>query len=727
MVLVSCTVPLLAESQDSAAAPPTLRISRSAGVIKIDGHLDEPAWRGAAVTTRLIQREPHEGDPASERTEIRVMYDEHALYIGFRCLDSEVPRIVASEMRRDAVVLDNDCVEVYLDTYHDQRTAFYFATNPLGVQRDGIITADAGDEDQNWDWNGVWENASSIDSLGWTAEIAIPFQTLRFRSENKMVWGLNFARLIPRKREEAYWARILRDYGFVGKYRISAYGHLEGLQGIQHPGSLELKPFILGGVQRDFEKNAPYQWKRGIGIDAKYHVTPNITADISWNTDFAQVEADQERTNLTRFELLFPEKRDFFLEGASIFRFGERTWSPVMPASVLFFSRRIGLSEDNTLIPLLGGVKVTGKQGGTAIGFLNMTADRTSYLNDNEEQVSVPITNFGIVRLRQDILENSSIGLIGLNKQSLDNGLYNRGLGVDANIYLSANTQVGGFVAKSFSPGKSGNDMAAYGDLVYSDDFWTLFLNHNSVQDNFNPEMGYFQRTGIQRSEVSFGVSPRPKMLNLRQVTLFNDLHYIVNQQGQLEARYSYAGFFSQFQDGATWIALASWNMERLTEDFEISDSVTILPGTYRYANVFSEFDSDKSRVVSGSLIGRFGQFYDGRIAGLGGGVNVKLGSHLTCNLQFERNIVDVSAGTFTTNIVGTRIIYSFTPKLFAKAYFQWNSEKDEAIANVLVNFIHTPGSDLFIVYNEEMETRRGSVTPRNRTLLLKFTYLFNL
>lgn len=679
------------------------------------------------MTARLIQREPHEGEPASEGTEIRVMYDEHALYISFRCFDSEVLGIAASEMRRDAVVLDNDCVEVYLDTYHDHRTAYYFATNALGVQRDGIITADAPDEEQNWDWNGVWENASVIDSLGWTAEIAIPFQTLRFRGDSEMVWGMNFARLIPRKREEAYWARILRDYGFAGKYRISAYGHLEGLQSIQHPGTFEYKPFVLGGVQRDFENNAQYEWKRGVGIDAKFHVTPNITADISWNTDFAQVEADQEQTNLTRFELLFPEKRDFFLEGASIFRFGERTYSPLMPSSVLFFSRRIGLSEDNTLIPLLGGVKVTGKQGGTAIGLLNMTAERTSYLNDNDEHVSVPMTNFGIVRLRQDILENSSIGLIGLNKQSLDNAIYNRAVGVDANFYLSPNTQIGGFVAKSFSPGKSGNDMAAYGDFVYSDDFWTLFLNHNSIQDDFNPEMGYFQRTGIQRSEVSFGISPRPKMLNLRQVTLFNDLHYIVNQQGELEARYSYVGFYSQFQDGATWFALASWNMEHLTEEFEISDSVTILPGTYRYAHVFSQFDSDKSEVVSGSVIGRIGQFYDGRIAGLGGSVNVKIGSHLTCNLQFERNVVDVSAGAFSTNIVGTRIIYSFTPKLFAKAFLQWNSEKDEAIANVLINFIHTPGSDLYVVYNDEMSTRSGSLASKNRTLLVKFTYLFNL
>ena len=727
LTILSVALSAVDRAQDSTAIPPRMTAVRTTGSIRIDGRLDEPDWQRSALSVSFTQREPHEGEPVSEKTEIRILYDDRNLYIGFRCWDSDVSKIVANEMRRDATLLDNDCVTIVLDTYHDHRTAFCFATNPLGVQRDGIITADVTDEEQNWDWNGVWENASSIDSLGWTAEIAIPFQTLRFQKGDSLIWGANFSRMIPRNREEAYWSVVLRDYGWAGKYRISTYGHLDGLQGIKQPGDSELKPFVLLGGQRDFEKQSSYDLKRTLGLDAKYHLTPNLTADISVNTDFAQVEADQEQTNLTRFELLFPEKRDFFLEGASIFRFGERTGSPMMPASFLFFSRRIGLSSDNTLIPLLGGVKVTGKAGGLNIGFLDMTGDRSTYLNDNDEQVSEPRTNFGVLRVRQDILANSSVGLIAMNKQSLDNGAYNRNIGVDANIYLTPNLQLGGFFAKTFSPGLDGNDGAAYGDVYYSDDMWTLLVNHNTIEDNFNPEMGYFPRTGIRKTEVSFGISPRPKILNLRQVALFNDFYYITNQQNGLEERYNYTGFWSQFEDGSAWIGIMSWNLEHLTDVFEVHDSVNILPGTYRFANAFTEFDSDKSRSLSGSLTGTVGQFYDGTIVGFGLGLNIKVGAHWTWNLRYERNAVEVSAGRFTDNIFGSRITYTFTPKLFAKAFIQWNSDKEEILANMLLNFIHTPGSDLFLVYNEDVTTHSGSISSRDRTILLKFTYLFNL
>lgn len=306
----------------------TITGHRIDGSIKIDGCLNEKEWLKAVLVNHFLQREPEEGAPVSEPTEVRVLYDEKNLYLGFRCLDSQIEKIVADAMRRDRPLLNNDCVEVFLDTYHDHRNAFCFCTNPLGAQRDGILVAELSDEEHNRDWNGVWSNASRIDSGGWTAEMAIPFKTLRFNEDDDMTWGINFARYIPRKREESFWAAILQDYGFWGKYRISAYGHLIGLTGLQHPQKFEIKPFILPGLERDFAETASYNRKFDFGLDARYHLTPNLMADISYNTDFAQVEADQEQVNLTRFELFFPEKRDFFLEGASIFRFGERSFSP---------------------------------------------------------------------------------------------------------------------------------------------------------------------------------------------------------------------------------------------------------------------------------------------------------------------------------------------------------------------------------------------------------------
>ena len=731
LILLAALTPLgqqpSAFSQEVGDGRPEITPVRTVERIVIDGKLNDAAWKRAASSDRFIQREPSEGLPVSENTTLRLLFDDRYLYVGIRCDDSHVSQIVANELRRDAVLIDNDCVELYIDTYHDHRTAFFFATNALGAQRDGIIIADVNDEDQNWDWNGVWENASTIDSAGWSAEFAIPFQTLRFQAGDNAVWGLNVSRLIPRKREETYWTPIKRDYGWAGKYRVSVYGHLLGLGVLRQPGDFELKPFVLAGAERDFEKQPHGVFRKGLGFDLKYHLTTNITADVSVNTDFAQVEADQEQTNLTRFELLFPEKRDFFLEGASIFRFGERSYSPLMPASVLFFSRRIGLSEDNTVIPLLGGAKVTGKTDGLSIGLLNMTADRSTYLNDDNQEVSVPRTNFGVLRLRQDILENSSLGILALNKQSLGNGSFNRALGFDANVYLSPNTQVGGFAAKSFSPDTKGKDFAGYADFVYSDDLFSLFLSQNTIQDNFNPEMGYFQRTGIRRSEVSAGISPRPDILNIRQIVFFNDFHYIANQQGGLEARYNYVGIWSQFVDGASLLALMSWNVENLTESFDLSDDVAIAAGGYRFANLFAQFDTDKSRTLSGSLLGRFGKFYDGDIVGYGGSLNLKIGSHVAWNIQCERNVLDVSAGNVTTTLLGTRFTYAFSPRLFAKAFVQWNSKNQEILANVLLSFIHTPGSDLFVVYNDQLSTKGSGVSSLYRTLLLKFTYLFSL
>lgn len=719
-------------AQDRIGTPsrqPILRISKTTREIRIDGRLDEETWQDAEAIDRFTQREPEEGKPSSERTEVRLLYDDDNLYVAFHCWDSEAQKIVANEMRRDTPLGNNDCVEIVLDTYHDHRTAFYFCTNPLGAQRDGIVTTDESEEEQNWDWNGVWENVSRIDSTGWTAEIAIPFKTLRFHEQDDPVWGINFARYIPRKREETFWSPIVRDYGPWGKYRISAYGHLTGLQDIHHPRKLELKPYLLPGMQRDFEKGRSLNWTLNYGLDGKYRITPNLTLDMTWNTDFAQVEADQEQVNLTRFELFFPEKRDFFLEGASIFRFGERPFSPIFPANVLFFSRRIGLSEDNESIPLLGGLKVTGKTGGFNVGVLNMLADRIRYTNEDDEDIVIPRTNFSVLRMTRDVLQNSTVGVMGLNQESLDDGQFNRSVGADANVWISGNLQVSGFVAKTFASDKTGKDVAAYADFLYMDDFWTLMVAQNSIQENFNPEMGFFPRTGIRKTQVNFGVSPRPRFFNIRQISLINDFYYIASQEGVLETRVNYTGFWSLFQNGATLYAFFSQQYERPAEVFEIHDGIFIQPGIYRYNSFVTQFDSDKSKPVSGLLSLTVGRFYDGHILAYGIGTNVKCGPRLTINVLYNRNDVKLSAGNFSTNILGTRILYTFSPRLYAKAYVQWNSDKKAFIGNFLMHFIHTPGSDLYIVYNEELETmgaRRGMRT-NNRTLLVKLNYLFHL
>lgn len=702
--------------------PPTAVGMKISDGIEIDGRLDEDLWTSSAVLNQFTQREPHEGNPVSERTEVRVLYDEKNLYFGIRCWDSDAVLIVANEMRRDVELSNNDCIEIYLDTYHDHRTAFVFCTNPLSAQRDGIIIGELSQEEQNWDWNGIWENACSIDSTGWTAEIVIPFKTLRFPEGEEQLWGFNIARYIPRKREEAFWSPLLRDYGEYGTYKVAAYGHLTGLRELENPTPLELKPYLLAGTERFFTERSSNERTVDVGLDIKYHLTPSLTADLSLNTDFAQVEADQEQVNLTRYELSFPEKRDFFLEGAGVFRFGERSWS--LPAAVLFFSRRIGLSEENQPVPLIGGVKLSGKVERLNIGLLNVLANRTSSMHNGIVE-TVPKTNFSALRLQYDVLINSTVGFIGLNKQSLDDKTYNRTIGLDANFFLSQTAQASMFVAKTFSPNKSGKDIAAYADFFYTDDFWTLLFAQNTIQDNFNAEMGYVPIKGTRRSQINFGVSPRPDILNIRQLTVFNDFYYITDQHSELQTRFYTTGLWVVFNNSATLLARYDLNYEHLGQEFRINENTIIPEGIYRFNSFFGEYESDRSRDLSGKISITSGQFYNGTINGFGFTGNLKVGSHFTTNLSYARNHIELDVGNFTTTLIGMRMLYTFSPRLFVKAYIQWNGERNAIISNMLVGFIHTPGSDLYLVYNEELSTLDSSISTKVRAIKLKFTYLF--
>jgi hypothetical protein len=692
----------------------------------LDGILNETVWISAARIDSFIQREPADGQPGSEITIVYLCYDDENLYFAFDCRDSQAPDIIATEMRRDESLLNNDCIEIYLDTYHDHRTAFYFSTNPLGAKRDGIVMTELNTMAQNWDWNGVWHVATSEHENGWIAEIAIPFKTLRFRSETEMYWGLNLARFIPRKREEMFWAPIARDYGYWGKYKLSVFGHLSGLRSVQHSVRWELKPFILGGTGRDFTEFSAYENEFEIGLDAHYLLTSNLTATLTVNTDFAQVEADQEQINLTQYELFLPEKREFFLEGANTFTFGERSFSFITQPNLLFFSRRIGLSEDNEITPLLGGIKLTGKEGPFNIGFLNIVADRISYRTDDDEPVSIPQTNYTAMRISRDIFSNSSVGFIGLNKQSLEGLGYTRNFGIDANIYLAENTQMGGFLASSHKPFLTGKNFAGYLDFNHMDDFFNVFLSQSSIQENFTAEMGYLPRTGVRTTQFNAGISPRPDVFDIRQIFIFDNLSYITDQTSTLETRINLIGTFTEFENGAGFFAGYVNNYEKLSEEFEIHDGIVIPIERYIFDYYMIEYQSDRSKPIAGSLGYTSGEFFNGSLNGYMIRGYIKAGRHLTMNLDYTHDDVRLPAGNFITRILSARIVYSFSPSFFIKPFIQWNSDTQIITSNFLLNFIHRPGSDLFIVYNEELDVSGPRFHTENRTILLKFTYLFS-
>lgn len=739
-IIVACTDPDLS-GQDSTPPPAIeLRPWPSKVEINIDGRLDDPIWQNAAVLTNFIQREPHAGQPASESTRVLVAFDTNYLYVAADMQDREPERIVANIMRRDAELQDNDSFEIYLDTFHDHRNLFYFATNALGAQRDALIRNEG--DSQNWDWDGVWESAGRRIANGWAAEVAIPFKTLRFSSDALQTWGANFARRIPRKREESYWSPISRDYGFFGHYKPAYYGHLNGFRNLHQGGAVEVKPFAITGGTKDFEEAGnPLSRKFDLGADAKVHLTANLTADLTLNTDFAQVESDQEQVNLTRFDLFFPEKRDFFLENADIFRLGERTQSFEQPSTLLFFSRQIGLTETGEAVPITGGAKVTGKIGKYEVGFLEVLTDQASYIDDDDQLVELPRHNFTVVRLKRDILAKSSIGIIGTSKDPWENIVtsnpgtreilssareYNRVTAADLNLALGATTRFTGFLGKSQTAGVHGKDWAGTAFLSHELDRWGINLGYTDIQDNFDAQIGFMQRTGIRKTRLLGYVSQRWPIGPVRQTWFFNDFQYITDQENRLETRYMLNGLFNLFRNGGELFVATIGNYEAISDTFELRDGAYVPPGIYPFRFFISQFGSDKSKRWALTTTFNAGEFYSGKLTTLGGGIILRPNANLSVEAQYFRNRIDLPTprGTYATNLAISRLVYSFTPRLFAKIFVQYNDDDDSFRSNFLLNWIHRPGSNFYLVYDDDEDMAMGKWRGRNRTLLAKVNYL---
>lgn len=721
VIVVLISISLFIYGQDTDVCEATAqRISQP---IEMDGKLDELSWKKAQKIDAMTQREPHEGEPATEPTEIKILYDDQYFYIGVVCFDSQPDKIVANEMRRDGDLKDDDYFEIFIDTFHDHRNAFYFAINPLGARRDALIRDEG--NNINWNWDGIWETSVRRSELGWTAEIVIPFYTLRFKKDANQSWGINFGRQVARKREESYWSPILRDYGWFGKYKISFCGHLSGLENLKAGDKVQLMPYLIGGGTQE-ERDESFNRSGDLGLDLKYRLTSNLTADLTVNTDFAQVEADQEQFNLTRFSLFFPEKRGFFLEGADIFYVGERYNDYEPPTTILFFSRTIGLSDDGKEIPIIGGVRLTGKTGKYTLGILDILADRISYTED-DERVEIDRTNFSVFRVKRDFLDKSTVGVMLFSKDPLNSSYYNRGAAFDFHMAFGQSLNVRGFTAKTFTSDLKGKDWAANLDVFWNSDLWGFQFAYTDIGENFNSEMGFISRTDIRRIRANFGISPRPDILNIRQTVLFGDLTYIAKHSGQLESRNNTIGTFSIFQDGSQLFMGYMRNYEYLNEDFEIAENVFIPIGRYKFNNFMIFYISDMSKKIAFRTETYLGQFYNGRLYRANISGIFKLSKHLNLEFIYDRNQFDlpVEGGKFTTNIAGSRIVYSFTPDLFAKAYLQWNDEDNLFISNFLIRWIYKPGANIYFIYNENRMLGSERYL-QDRIVMLKVSFLFN-
>ncbi len=703
--------------------PPRTSAYRISQTIKIDGNLDEPEWQSAQPIKQLFQIQPNQGELMTQPSEVRILYDEKNLYFGFTCYDSEIEKLVANEMRRDSDGLrSNDYGFLLLDTYNDRRNAVFFRFNPLGGMEDTAVS-NSGDS-LNGSWDMVWECRSKISVDRWTSEIAIPFSQLRFKRSEVMTWGMNFGREIARNQEIGAWNPVPKTYGPMGKYRTAYFGSLVGLEDISPSRHLELLPYVLSGASHAAAEEKTNEVLEG-GLDLKYGVTPNLTADLTVNTDFAQVEADQEQVNLTRFDLFFPDQRPFFLEGASIFDVGiPRPSFHRPPPLLLFYSRRIGLASERA-IPTLAGGKMTGKVGPYNIGLLNVLTDK---FEDDESRtdlvrVNEPRTNYSVMRVTRDIFSGSSVGVIAINKQDAD--AYNRTAGLDFSYRPKRDINFRGLWARTFE-----EDVSEQSDAVYFGGDWRTNLfqldgSYTDIGERFNPEVGFVQRSGVRRFRGDARYTPWPRAYGIRRIAIGPEFDLVLNREGELETQEINfdTGFALETGD---WIGFQVRNTtEHLSEEFPIHE-VIIPVGEYEFTSVEASIRTSDSRPIFGELQVQLGEYYHADRRGFRIEATVKPSVRLSIEPLVEFNRITLPNEAFNANIFGGRVGYSFSTTLFTKLFAQWSSDKSAISTNFLINYIYRPGSDFYVVFNQNYDTRSDGADSIDWTLIVKMTYWWN-
>ena len=719
---VFCLLGLIASSRAAAADSAisvALRISPEA--VDLDGALDEPVWQRAPVLTGLRQREPDVGANASEVTELRILYDDASLYFGIRALDSEPDKVVARILQRDRVMSardggrvrfgSDDAVAILLDSFHDRRNAMVFATNANGAQFDALISDEG--ESMNVDWRAIWDVRARRDSDGWTAEIVIPFRTLRYPPGSGEVWGLNLSRMIRRKNEEVLWASWSRDGG--GFHRVSRAGELHGLEDLPRQGlNLEVKPYGLAGYTEERDEDSDLldsQPDLDAGFDLKWEVHPGLVLDGTVNPDFAQVEADDQQINLTRFDLFFPEKREFFLENAGVFDFGSRGFFEPPPL-LLFFSRNIGISDDGE-IPVRAGVRLTGRAGRQTIGFLD-TVTGAAF----EE----PSTNFAVARVKRDIGRSNYLGAIVTDRRSA--GSWNTTAGVDASVWPSEALNVQAFYARTWTQGDGGNDDAYRLAADLTGDRFGFNAEALKIGPETEAEMGFITRTDIRSYRLFNRATLRPRFLGLRKIDVFLAAGYLTNVAGQRQD-WSYGPWVTlEWNSGDNVGGFWGEGANVVDESFELGDRVEVPVGDYELEN-WGIFGSTSSRrpISIGAFWGRTRNF-GGTLVNLGVGLGVATGPHLKTSLGYSRNEVDLPDGGFVAHRPSLRLSWSFTTRLVASAFLQYNSLDDEFVGNLRLHFIYRPGSDIFLVFNEGRGREGDPWLLRDRGLVFKITYL---
>ena len=728
------------EREATVAGFPLARAWRVSAPPEIDGDvLNDAAWADATPATGFRQNTPDEGEPASERTEVYVVYTGDTLYFGVVCYVRDPSTIIVADSRRDSSLRETDSFQIILDSFHDGQNGFVFGTNPAGVEYDGQVTNEgqgsgrsggfvvrSGSGQQrgsgggfNLNWDGVWEVDAQISNIGWTAEIAIPFRTLRYPTGETQAWGLNFQRNIRSRNEQSYWAPLPRQFDLN---RLSLAGELHGLA-VPQQRNLKLTPFAVGFWRGGRETERP-----DLGADLKYSVTPGLTLDATYNTDFAQVEVDDQQINLDRFNLFFPEKRPFFLENAGLFSVGQ-------PGQLeLFFSRRIGIGEDGEQIPITGGGRLSGKVGNnTNVGFLNMQTEAAGSARAN---------NFTVARLRQDFVNRSNVGVILVNRTGTGpggGGDYNVSYAADGRLGLGQELTLSGFAAATETPDVVSETHAYSGQASYDSERYRLGAGFTEVAPNFNPEVGFnARRHGYRRFDARFRSAFRPANSwgGLHELTPHLTHHTILDYTtGQHETQYTHLDSTVEWRNGSR--LSTAWNMtkEGVLQQFEIYDGIDVPVDTYSHSEGQFRYNTNRGAPVSFELRAVAGGFFGGRRLQVGPEVSVRVGETFNAQLAWDRNDITLPSGPFVTNLIRTRVNYSFTTRMFVQALVQYNDRDEIWSSNIRFGLLSAANTGLFVVYNDIRYFDHDDLFDRHlvqqggagRSLSIKYSQVFDV
>jgi len=714
---------LAASAAEAQTAPETTKLARATFTSTapvIDGRVDDRVWETAEVVSDFVQKDPVAGSPPSQRTEVRILYDEDNLYFGWTLFDDDPEAIVATSLERDAFKVDDDHITMILDTFHDHRNAFMFAVNPLGTKFDWVIT----DESQvNSNWDEAWEVETAFTEDGWEAEVVIPFAILRYPTGTH-VWGLEFDRGIGRHLEEIHWNNLGRDYDWRA---ISQSGHLAGLENLKLTDRFRLKPFVTAGYE-SFEQRADPVSERTseFGLEVfKIQLTPSLTANLTANTDFAQVEVDDQRVNLTRFSLFFPEKREFFLEANDSFTFGTLSrrgqgggggFGRQPPLALLFFSRRIGLGPAGEPVPIRFGAKLTGKVGSGNLGMLNVQTDDSQFGAGQ---------NYTAVRWSQDVLDRSSIGALFTNVQGAD-GEFNRVLGGDIDFTFFDHLFVTGFVAAASDSDVQGTPWAGQFSVGWDTDKWGASGDVTYIDDDFDSDLGFILRRDIIRQNYQARWSTRPGWAALRRTSLTGSLERITNTAGELVSGRAATDVNLEFDSGDRLIFSVHRNFDRLDTEFQIDESVSIPIGSYWWTDGRVTLRTANRRWLSGNLNLDLGELYDGTRMGIGGGPLIRFSERFGLQPEYEYNRVRLPDGEFETHLIRVRANLHFSDRVLIDSLAQYSNVSDQVSLFARLRYIYRTGDDFYLVYRQSTASDGLFESRDDRSLTAKMTYAFN-